>query len=108
MTSSPMVPSPRVEPTVRAALFVEEVDGKAVQLRLHDIADGRFAPQKAPAAPVELPDLLVGEGVGEAEHGGEVGDGAEFFQRGRTDALRRGVGCGEIRDIASPASGVPA
>ena len=43
------------------------------------------------AALVEFADLLVGKGVGQAEHRGPMGDGAELIQRRGADALRRGV-----------------
>ncbi len=79
--------------------FVEKVHGETVQLRLHDIADGVVAPQKPAAAAVEFTDLLVGERVGQAEHRGQVCDGAELFQRGCADTLCRGVRGEEIGEF---------
>ena len=73
------------------ASFVNEVDGQAVQLGFHDVADGLIAPQETPAPSVEFPDLLGGEGVGQTEHGGQVCDWGEFLQGGRPDPLCGGV-----------------
>ena len=96
VTSSPVVPSPRVAPCTKDAVLVDEADGEAVELGLAVVRDALDAERVAHAA-VERLDVLVGERVVEREHRHAMRDGAERARRRAAHALRR-----RIRGAAAP------
>jgi hypothetical protein len=78
-------------------LFIDQVDGDAVDLRLRHEVGLRLVSEQALDALIELRDLLLREGIAEAEHGGEVGDGTELLQRGGPYALGGRSGAVDVR-----------
>ena len=86
-----------------AATLVAQGDGQAVDLQLGDVAQlrgrlGRRGQLEPPAhAGVEGAQLVMAEGVGQAEHRGPVADLVEGRRRRAAHALGRRVGRGQLR-----------
>ena len=72
---------------------------QAVELRLRDVLQLAAHAEPLVDAPVERRHVLLGEGVVEREHRHLVHDLAEGGARGARDALRRGIGRDEFRDV---------
>jgi hypothetical protein len=58
-------------------IFVDELDGQPIEFGLGDVFDFIYLRELFDAG-VELPHFVVGEGVGQAEHGDGVLDGLEL------------------------------
>ena len=89
------------------AAFVEQADGQAVQLRLATVLDLRATTEQVAArqqvgqsfayAAVEVQQVLLLEGVAEAEHGDLMAHFAERRGRRAADPLGRRVGRQQLR-----------
>ena len=81
----------------QAAALVGQGDAQAVDLQLGDVRD-RFVAQAGalPDAFIECAQLTLVVGIVEAEHGQEMLDGLEPFDRAAGDALGRRIGRDEI------------
>ena len=97
VTSSPVVPSPRVAPWHEDAVAVGQADRQAVELGLDGVLDLLDA-QRLAHALVEGAHLLLVEGVADAT--ASACDAAPRRTRrsgARADALRRRIGAAQLR-----------
>ena len=93
-----VLPPGAVPPRGRAhepPLLVAKAHGESVDLRLRRVFDP-FHTQTLAHTPVEVPHLLLAEGVGEGEHGHLVHDLRKGFQGGGPHPLGRRVGDDEV------------
>ena len=111
VTSSPVMPSPRVAPRTKRAPLVAEADRQPVDLQLADVRHRRDRPGRAPEAAahagVELAQLVVAEGVAERQHrrrrGGPMGSRPRPARRRAGSASPRvtSSGCAASSSLSS-------
>ena len=102
VTSSPVVPSPRVTRADKRAFFVNQRHAEAVEFVFGDVFDLFAAGEFADAA-IEIGELVEREGVVEADHRGFMADLLKTFAGDAANALGGRIGRGEFRDFRLPA-----
>ena len=97
MTSSPTRPSPRVAPTAERAVLVDELDARAVELRLHDVVERSPRSSRRRTRSSNARSSVLAHRVVEREHRHAVDELGEALGGRRADALRRRIGARELR-----------